>query len=87
MRNIFSVAWLTPVLSVVVVIILVFSSFVLLKISNSNKRQPQELLTGLDISGARRACSAYTLSSRPRSAQCAERRYIVIVAQPRDHPL
>jgi hypothetical protein len=46
MRNIFSVPWLTPVLSIVVVIILVFSSFTLLKISNSNKQEPQELLTG-----------------------------------------
>ena len=46
MRNIFSLPWLTPVLSVVVVVILVFSSFALLKISNSNKQEPQELLTG-----------------------------------------
>jgi hypothetical protein len=47
MRNIFAVARLTPVLSFVVVAILVFSIFALLKISSGGKQEPgQELLTG-----------------------------------------
>src|SRR5258708_26473803 len=47
MRNIFAVALLTPVLSFVVVAILVFSVFALLKISSGGKQEPgQELLTG-----------------------------------------
>jgi hypothetical protein len=45
MRNIFAVARLTPVLSFVVVAILVFSIFALLKISSGGKKEPgQELL-------------------------------------------
>ena len=47
MRNIFAFPWLTPVLSVVVVAILVFSTFALLKISSGGKQDlGQELLTG-----------------------------------------